>query len=259
MYIVFKTAINGIVSTINPANCSKIRGCFEELLVSFEYLGNIITLSKIPTLYTVNNKCNYYYYYYEIRQVKDNKNPHILGIWNRDILCIIYMFSLLYLKAPSYKLRSLIIIGVECRRGCQYRCLFFWTITGLKLGGVLRNQISWSVPNNQEIMWCPLKTVLRLVMVLPNNINAGIVFQTRKLASQFRIKDQASSEHRRNLVYQATCPDCPDTYVGETARRLQTRINEHSTKDKKIALLRHSTNSGHWRACQFQRQFSRQI
>ena len=49
-----------------------------------------------------------------------------------------------------------------------------------------------------------------------------------------------------NLAWhQAKCPDCSETYIGETARRLEERVAEHAKKDRNSHLLRHARLKGH--------------
>ena len=65
------------------------------------------------------------------------------------------------------------------------------------------------------------------------------------MSSQFSIKDKVENQHQHNVVYEATCPECPATYIGETGRRISERITEHASKDKNSHLLRHSKDNGH--------------
>ena len=61
------------------------------------------------------------------------------------------------------------------------------------------------------------------------------------------MKDQAKKEHKHNLVYIVNCPSqaCTKTYIGETARRLTSRLEEHSGKSEQSNMTRHSIDSGH--------------
>ena len=52
-------------------------------------------------------------------------------------------------------------------------------------------------------------------------------------------------ENVHDVVYQAKCPDCSETYIGETARRLEERVEEHAKKDKNSHLLRHARLKRH--------------
>jgi len=40
-------------------------------------------------------------------------------------------------------------------------------------------------------------------------------------------KDTLSSGFNKNIVYKLPCKDCDATYVGQTKRKLNTRISEH--------------------------------
>ena len=45
----------------------------------------------------------------------------------------------------------------------------------------------------------------------------------------------------------AECPEstCSENYIGEVARRLQERVDEHAGKDSKSHMLQHTHQSGH--------------
>jgi len=59
------------------------------------------------------------------------------------------------------------------------------------------------------------------------------------------IKDKKLIQHEHDLVYKIMCLDCPATYIGKTARRLDERINEHGKRDKKSHVLKHSETGNH--------------
>jgi len=40
-------------------------------------------------------------------------------------------------------------------------------------------------------------------------------------------KDHLDNYTRKNVVYKIVCKDCDATYVGQTKRKLITRVNEH--------------------------------
>lgn len=48
-------------------------------------------------------------------------------------------------------------------------------------------------------------------------------------------KDKTKKEHQTHVIYQLDCADnnCNSTYIGQTYRRLQTRIHEHKTNISK--------------------------
>ena len=49
------------------------------------------------------------------------------------------------------------------------------------------------------------------------------------------MKNQTKLEHKHNYTYLVECPEnkCLETYLGETARRLNGRKMEHAGKDSK--------------------------
>ena len=44
---------------------------------------------------------------------------------------------------------------------------------------------------------------------------------------------------RSFLVYKFTCPSCSSSYIGETCRHFQTRIEEHIKKNNKTRIFKH--------------------
>ena len=78
-----------------------------------------------------------------------------------------------------------------------------------------------------------------------NNIQSKVVCQGTKLSDKVNIKDQVKKEHQHNLVYIANCPSqaSTQTYIGETARRLTSRLEEHSGKSKQSNVTRHSIDT----------------
>ena len=86
-----------------------------------------------------------------------------------------------------------------------------------------------------------------LLKFSPNNTVSRISYNGTKLGSKFIVKNSTKPEHQHNLIYKITCPDtnCRETYVGETARRLSERVNEHSKLDGKTHVSQHAANSGH--------------
>ena len=81
--------------------------------------------------------------------------------------------------------------------------------------------------------------------VLPENVHTRISFKAEKLATHFQIKDRTKIEHKHDIVYKAKCPECSETYVGESARRLKERVLDHGGRDKKSAIYRHSESMAH--------------
>ena len=85
------------------------------------------------------------------------------------------------------------------------------------------------------------------------NLNGKVKLRTTytpcKLGSRFPVKDREKLIHQHNVTYHVTCANkkCESTYVGETKRRMFTRIMEHNSKDAKSHVLRHSKKTKHRR------------
>ena len=67
-----------------------------------------------------------------------------------------------------------------------------------------------------------------------------IVYTGNKLSAKFQIKDKIKNDHKHDLLCHAKYPECDESYLGETGRRLQDRVNEHSRKNSRSNILRHS-------------------
>ena len=57
-------------------------------------------------------------------------------------------------------------------------------------------------------------------------------------------KDPTPKENKSGVIYQIRCQTCNRLYIGETARSLKTRIEEHK-KTTSSAVKEHQTNTGH--------------
>ena len=64
-----------------------------------------------------------------------------------------------------------------------------------------------------------------------------IVWQTPKIESLFKLKDQ--NQHPSHIVYKATSNNCDIQYIGETARNLEAREEEHEDVTEMSESARH--------------------
>ena len=78
-----------------------------------------------------------------------------------------------------------------------------------------------------------------LKKILPNNVKPPITYTGNKL-------DQTIFEHKHDVIYHGKCPaeNCVDDYIGETARRVNERIVDHTARDAISHLLKRSIESG---------------
>ena len=77
-----------------------------------------------------------------------------------------------------------------------------------------------------------LKEINKHMKKVKPKVKARVSYTAKRLGSVFGIKDKTQKCHEHNIVYSVKCPDCDDTYIGESGRRLDERITEHSGKDK---------------------------
>ena len=80
---------------------------------------------------------------------------------------------------------------------------------------------------------------------LPNNIETKVVYTGTKLGSNFQVKDKTKFNREHNLVHYVKCPKCQEDYIAEIVRRLHDRIYDHSGKDSKSHMLKHSLENNH--------------
>ena len=70
------------------------------------------------------------------------------------------------------------------------------------------------------------------------NFKTRIAFKANRLNSHFNIKEPIKKCHKHNIVYEIKCPNCQLTYIGESGRRLEERILEHSARDNNSHVLK---------------------
>jgi len=122
------------------------------------------------------------------------------------------------------------------------------------------NESSQNVANNNEnekkhLLILPYKgdqgknviksMVNTITRALPEPEKIQVVYTSTKLGSAFQIKDQTEKKHMHDLVYMASCNDCDATYVGETARRFNERIKDHSGRDHNSHVYCHLVSKNH--------------
>jgi len=58
------------------------------------------------------------------------------------------------------------------------------------------------------------------------------------------LKDRTPTEKKTGVVYDITCNDCGEHYIGETARTLEKRVGEHQ-KQTTSAIREHQSQANH--------------
>ena len=59
------------------------------------------------------------------------------------------------------------------------------------------------------------------------NFNIKLVFISFKIKSYFSYKDPIPNDLKSFLVYKFPCASCSSSYMGETSRHFETRIEKH--------------------------------
>ena len=93
-----------------------------------------------------------------------------------------------------------------------------------------------------------VKTLKRsITKLLPKTTQLEFGFTGSKRSTHFQIKDKTIFEHNHDVVYLGTCPEnnCPDNYVGESARCISERIIDHNGRDQNSHLFKHSCYKNH--------------
>ena len=58
--------------------------------------------------------------------------------------------------------------------------------------------------------------------------NVRVVYDlSGRIGRNFKVKDSVPDELKSGVVYEATCSQCNQSYVGQTCRHLKTRVHEH--------------------------------
>ena len=91
---------------------------------------------------------------------------------------------------------------------------------------------------------CIVNSMERYVKkILPENVKIETTFTGKRISSCIKTKDRTKFEHQANIIYQVKCSSetCLDDYIGGPARHLIERVKDHSGKDTKLHVLKHSS------------------
>ena len=70
-------------------------------------------------------------------------------------------------------------------------------------------------------------------------INVKLIFSTFKVGQYFSLKDKIPSDLSAFVVYKFSCSSCNACYIGETARHMRTRVDEHLHSDTNSHVYKH--------------------
>ena len=79
--------------------------------------------------------------------------------------------------------------------------------------------------------------------ILPENVKLQTAFTRKRLSITIKTKDGTNFEHQHDIIYQVKCSteNCSDDYIRESVRRIIERVKEHSRRDTKPHVLKHSS------------------
>ena len=86
--------------------------------------------------------------------------------------------------------------------------------------------IYWKLPydqNGEKVLTQKIRSVNKML----NGVRLKPVYKTLKTSQLFKNKDPVPPGLASNLVYDYKCDRCPERYIGETRRHLETRMHEH--------------------------------
>ena len=84
--------------------------------------------------------------------------------------------------------------------------------------------------------------------ILPENIKAQTGFTAKRFSTCFKTNDRTKFEHQHNVIIsgeKCSAENCPDNYVGKSERCIIERVKDHSLRDIKSHVLKHSSEKEH--------------
>ena len=85
--------------------------------------------------------------------------------------------------------------------------------------------------------------IIKILKKFISNFQLNIIYRKVNLEPIIlpKLKMKKNKNEFSNIVYTWTCPGCENlSYIGETSRKLEKRIRDHSYIDKQSAILKHT-------------------
>jgi hypothetical protein len=89
----------------------------------------------------------------------------------------------------------------------------------------------------------------RLINTYCKGISVKLVFTSLKVGSFFCTKDNFPKGLRSGVIYKFNCAGCNASYIGETSRHFNTRIEDHLGKDRASHVWKHLKDSKCKQSC----------
>ena len=107
-----------------------------------------------------------------------------------------------------------------------------------------KNEVRFfKLPYLKDISESARKNINSIQKTLCKSDVIRLSFSTFKIGSVFSAKDKLEWDSKSFVVYRFICPGCNARYIGETTRHITTRIEEHSSTDKKSHIFKHINQS----------------
>ena len=88
--------------------------------------------------------------------------------------------------------------------------------------------------------FCFMYKVMNIIKRYCNDeVDVKFIFDCFKVGQYFSNKDPIPKELISHVIYKFVCASCKACYVGETARHISTRVNEHLETDKASSVYKH--------------------
>jgi len=146
----------------------------------------------------------------------------------------------LWLSHPNFQEKNMVeTINILINNGYPLQ-LIFSTINNrikyLSTSGIKQHPKEERSSNNKQFFTIPyVKNISENFKRVAKKYNLNLAFSTTNSFSNFikTGKDRLSVSSHCNVVYRIDCNDCEANYVGQTKRRLNTRIRKHLNDIKK--------------------------
>jgi len=138
------------------------------------------------------------------------------------------------LSHPKYHEKNLKFI-IETFISNNYPLQFIFNVIHMRLKSLLNKQTKKQITNNtneEKKSWFVIpyiKKVTDTFKHITNRLKTKLAFfSLNKLGRIIKAqKDTLLTKNNKNVVYKLSCKNCDATYVGQTKRKLNTRITEH--------------------------------
>ncbi|KYN04663.1 hypothetical protein ALC62_04467 [Cyphomyrmex costatus] len=157
-------------------------------------------------------------------------------IYHKKGIIISFIDKILLLSHPRFQQNNLIeAIQIFLNNSCPLSFIF----------STIEQRIKYHIHNKQNIQnfhvkvkyfTIPyVKSISESFLPISSMFHCKLAFSIPNTLKSFikRGKDKLESLSNNNVIYKITCDDCEASYVGQTKRKLSTRLKEHMSDIRK--------------------------